>query len=824
MYKLIAKTTLSKAKHTAPISVFKFNSKLCYLNQQRSIFNFLRKKTQAEEQIHENSNKITVEDNTEKLEIKELRFIKQNELAKQNQEDQLAQQATNLEPLKEDDTKILRDLYIPKEEEGLDRFDNSLSKLPEYESQIAQSKDINELNTLIGQTNKKLVMKYKREHAYKLEKYEERLYKEVFYDLRPNKNPQEEVTIMNPLKKSRLPHRYRNIVEISQESYREAQWPRHQRRPQEVVNIHTMNKEGRIMDPYKWMEHMSEEEKKDFLLVEHDFYTMCMMKQDLLTRQIQREQDHYQHIAKPLPVRIGEFLYYRRFENPADSMTIYRFPIDAHKIRGHVEGELPYMWINHDNFEQVEKSETAKEFPEQILFEVQDLTLLYKEFALRDENIKTFIENITEMLQTQSHQPLYHFQISDEQDLALMAFDTEMNQKSLDLVIKDLKINRLLPVLIKNTDGQYAFDKSNGIYYTQVDAFGRGVKVYRHQVGTLNSFDKLVYEETNPDFFVNVENTLSGDFIMINIQSNFSPKTNEIWIKNAHQRQERFWLVQTMQQNVDYQIKHSGEFLYKMSNEDDKNSYKITKIMLPDQIKSLPKEGEYQRLEQQSKTQEQNLQPNHTSDIQRLGKREIQPIMNDMQSRQQQLLQTLPTSSIIDLPVQRVLVEAKEDENIIDFEVYKHYLTVIQEKNQQRIMKIINLKTEREYTHLFDSEKELNPADGLITDFYDVEMEDNYTFDSASLRYRLYTPNTPQRVLNINLGTKKTEQIFMEQYQNFSKPENIQCEKIQVRMRDGQEIPMVMTYDKQFFNEKSPWIMFTKGAKSEKSDLQYKIL
>jgi len=40
-----------------------------------------------------------------------------------------------------------------------------------------------------------------------------------------------------------------------------------------------------------------------------------------------------------------------------------------------------------------------------------------------------------------------------------------------------------------------------------------------------------------------VENTLSGDYIMINIESNFSPKINEIWIKNAHNRQERFWLV-----------------------------------------------------------------------------------------------------------------------------------------------------------------------------------------------------------------------------------------------------------------------------------------
>jgi hypothetical protein len=35
-------------------------------------------------------------------------------------------------------------------------------------------------------------------------------------------------------------------------------------------------------------------------------------------------------------------------------------------------------------------------------------------------------------------------------------------------------------------------------------------------------------------------------------------------------------------------------------------------------------------------------------------------------------------------------------------------------------------------------------------------------------------------------------------------------------MRDGFEIPVVMTYDKQYYTESSPWIFFTKGADSSK--------
>lgn len=68
---------------------------------------------------------------------------------------------------------------------------------------------------------------------------------------------------------------------------------------------------------------------------------------------------------------------------------------------------------------------------------------------------------------------------------------------------------------------------------------------------------------------------------MIDIQSTFEPKTNEIWLRNTRNK-EKFWLVQPMQMGVNYQIKHSGQFLYKLSNEKDLKNYEITKIKLPD--------------------------------------------------------------------------------------------------------------------------------------------------------------------------------------------------------------------------------------------------
>jgi hypothetical protein len=34
------------------------------------------------------------------------------------------------------------------------------------------------------------------------------------------------------------------------------------------------------------------------------------------------------------------------------------------------------------------------------------------------------------------------------------------------MIVKDLSIDKLMPILILNTDGEVAFDKFNGFFYT----------------------------------------------------------------------------------------------------------------------------------------------------------------------------------------------------------------------------------------------------------------------------------------------------------------------------------------------------------------------
>lgn len=70
------------------------------------------------------------------------------------------------------------------------------------------------------------------------------------------------------------------------------------------------------------------------------------------------------------------------------------------------------------------------------------------------------------------------------------------------------------------------------------------------------------------------------------------------------------------------------------------------------------------------------------------------------------------------------------------------------------------------------------------------------------------------------MGTKRTELQFCHSYDNFGpdKLKELHVEKIHIEMRDGTQIPLVLKYDRRFYNEESPWVFMTNGIQSNKGD------
>jgi len=87
------------------------------------------------------------------------------------------------------------------------------------------------------------------------------------------------------------------------------------------------------------------------------------------------------------------------------------------------------------------------EYPESKVFSLTDLQKLYEKYARNDPRLKEFIEKVTEMVRVGDTESLFHsFQINELVDtdfgtarIAVLAFDTEQNGHSYDLLVKDLE-------------------------------------------------------------------------------------------------------------------------------------------------------------------------------------------------------------------------------------------------------------------------------------------------------------------------------------------------------------------------------------------------
>ena len=102
---------------------------------------------------------------------------------------------------------------------------------------------------------------------------------------------------------------------------------------------------------------MPDEADEDFRIAERGLKLPMLAGQDNLVRQIVRESEHYAVENDAAPLKVGEHIYYRRLDNAADRMTLYRFPVDSLQEYEIAEGCLPNMPPEPDNdlFDSLDK-------------------------------------------------------------------------------------------------------------------------------------------------------------------------------------------------------------------------------------------------------------------------------------------------------------------------------------------------------------------------------------------------------------------------------------------------------------------------------------
>jgi oligopeptidase B len=124
--------------------------------------------------------------------------------------------------------------------------------------------------------------------------------------------------------------------------------------------------------------------------------------------------------------------------------------------------------------------------------------------------------------------------------------------------------------IVEAADGGTWSPDGTALYYTELDESHRPFRVRRHQLGTPQSADEIVYEEADAGFFVGVGETLSRQFITIDVHDH---QTSEVWLIDRAGGSPR--LVSKRQAEREYDVEERGGTLYLLTNADGAEDFKI---------------------------------------------------------------------------------------------------------------------------------------------------------------------------------------------------------------------------------------------------------
>ncbi len=153
----------------------------------------------------------------------------------------------------------------------------------------------------------------------------------------------------------------------------------------------------------------------------------------------------------------------------------------------------------------------------------------------------------------------------------LMAYSTDTNgSERFRLVVKDLGSGELLEDAIEDTIGSpvWAADDS-AFLYTVVDENWRPYQVRRHRLGEPAARDAIVYEESDPGFFVGISASASKQQLIIHTADHV---TSEAYLIPADDLEASPRLVAPRRAGHEYSVDHQGDRFIIRTNDRHKNT------------------------------------------------------------------------------------------------------------------------------------------------------------------------------------------------------------------------------------------------------------
>ena len=158
--------------------------------------------------------------------------------------------------------------------------------------------------------------------------------------------------------------------------------------------------------------------------------------------------------------------------------------------------------------------------------------------------------------------------VSNSGSLAVYSTDTNGTERY-TMVLKHLRTGELLGDSIEETRGSavWSLDDSS-FFYTALDETGHPFQIRRHVLGTPVEEDRVVYEETDPGFFLWVTNTNSDEYVVIGAGDHI---TREYRLIDAADPAAEPVLVAPRRVGHEYQIDHQGDRFVIRTNDNHQN-------------------------------------------------------------------------------------------------------------------------------------------------------------------------------------------------------------------------------------------------------------
>jgi oligopeptidase B len=126
--------------------------------------------------------------------------------------------------------------------------------------------------------------------------------------------------------------------------------------------------------------------------------------------------------------------------------------------------------------------------------------------------------------------------------------------------------------IVETAGGGVFSNDGKHFIYTRVDENHRPSKLFLHRLGDRAENDRLIYEESDPGFFLGAGKTQSNAFIVVNTHDH---ETTQCWLISADDPLSRPKLIASREPGIQYSIDEGDGTLYFLTNRDDAKDFKI---------------------------------------------------------------------------------------------------------------------------------------------------------------------------------------------------------------------------------------------------------